>query len=107
MDRTESNYIKVLEQRLEAAEASVVNLQKFIAKLCENEYIEQQARRILMHQSIDYEIDLGEMMYRCPEHIDKLQFVEQTDRKLEFWDKEGYEIHEWENKYDKENNYEY
>ena len=67
MDRTESNYIKVLEQRLEAAEASVVNLQKFIDKLCENEYIEQQARRILMHQSIDYEIDLGEMMYRCPD----------------------------------------
>lgn len=59
MDRTESNYIKVLEQRLEAAEASVVNLQKFIAKLCENEYIEQQARRILMHQSIDYEIDFN------------------------------------------------
>ena len=59
MDRTESNYIKVLEQRLEAAEASVVNLQKFIAKLCENEYIEQQARRILMHRSIDYEIDFS------------------------------------------------
>ena len=44
---------------------------------------------------------MGEMTYRCPEHIDRLQFVEQTDDKLEFWDKEGYKIREWENKYEK------
>ena len=50
---------------------------------------------------------MGEMMYRCPEHIDKLQFVEQTDRKLEFWKDNGIKVWEWKNKYDKENNYDY
>lgn len=46
---------------------------------------------------------MGEMTYRCPEHIDRLSFFEQTDDKLEFWNKEGYKIREWENKYEKEN----
>lgn len=45
----------------------------------------------------------GEMHYRCDEHIDRLDFVEQTETKLDYLKEKGLKIHEWRNKYDKEN----
>ena len=43
---------------------------------------------------------MGEMTYRCPEHIDRLTFVKQTDDKLEYWKENNFKIHEWQNKYE-------
>lgn len=46
---------------------------------------------------------VGEMIYRCEEHINRVDFVEQTENKLNYLREEGLKIHEWRNKYDKEN----
>lgn len=43
---------------------------------------------------------IGEMVYRAEEHIERIQFVEQTDDKLKFWAEKGYKIREWKNKYE-------
>ena len=43
---------------------------------------------------------IGEMIYRCFEHIERIDFVEQTEIKLDFWKEKGYKIHEWQNKYE-------
>lgn len=43
---------------------------------------------------------MGEMMYMCPEDIDRLSFVKQAESNLEFWKENNFKIHEWENQYE-------
>lgn len=44
---------------------------------------------------------IGEMYFRSLEAIDRCNYVEQTDSRLEFFKKENVEIREWKNKYNK------
>lgn len=46
---------------------------------------------------------IGEMIWRGIEHIEGVTFVEQTETRLDYLKEEGLKIHEWRNKYDKEN----
>lgn len=43
---------------------------------------------------------MGEMHYRCDEHIDRLTFTEMTDDKLKYWSEQGYKLYSWINKYE-------
>lgn len=43
----------------------------------------------------------GELHYRSIEHIERIDFVEQADFRLDYLKEKGLVIHEWKNKYDK------
>ena len=42
---------------------------------------------------------IGEYYYRACSHVKRIDFVEWSQTKQEFWQKEGYQINEFRNKY--------
>ena len=42
---------------------------------------------------------MGEMHYRTMERIDRMTYVEQTQKRLDFWKEQNKTIYEWRNKY--------
>ena len=44
---------------------------------------------------------MGEYMYRSMESIERINFNTWTKSRVEYWEKNGFEIREWKNKYEK------
>lgn len=42
---------------------------------------------------------LGEYYYRASSHVKRIDWVEYSNTKVEFWAKEGYPVHEFRDKY--------